>query len=474
LLIADERGWSRADIRIHWPPQGPVKCVHGRDVVVARRLPYRDAHQGTLHSGRPTPCRSLGGAPTSALTRTFLQGSVRRLPGRVGPVDAMLRWLTRLGELPQSAPPAARYRRVLVPGFEPLDFDRTLIRMVAVGPLNQGGQWPGRGPQAVSYVQWLDLASQDDASDEQAIATDLAGLLTFISDRRIEIVGTEVPLRQEGTSRLTFLPIAQLPDRSLFGPIEASMPADLEMYLARMVTLSSKDQKAIGAALALHYDACLLMELDVSAAYALLVGALEALSRRFGSPPTDWGSWDEATRFDRVFQEAGLTDEQVAAMRVALVAQRQVRLKRTFAEYGAHRLPDSFWNREFRDFVPTITLTAEGGTHAEGEWQKPLPLAGLVPSDRDNLRRCLMQSYDARSEFVHQGKRSVSIMGTAAQIARGVQTEEAVPMLGLRTMVRALIHEEIFAHSSVGELPRVVLCDEVPPDAENLAPKLPG
>lgn len=372
-------------------------------------------------------------------------------------MNTLLRWLKALEEVEWEDPSALAptFRRVLVPGTEPLDISGTLVRLQPISAIDPAHTWPGRVPHSLSVAEWLmPTASAVSPAD---VATDLSALLTFVANRRIEVLGNEYDVVREGTSQRIFLPGAQIPDRSLYGTLPLGIKDDLIGTLSALASLQSDDLRHIAAAMALHYDACLIMESDSTGAYAMLVGGLEALSRGFGSPPADWLDWDDHVRWDDAFARLGLGTEAVQTLRKMLVEDKQIRLRRTFAEYASTRLPDEFWSGVIEDPTPGFRMEADRFTFSpEHSRSERVPIALLVPSDRGQLRRSLLRSYDVRSDYVHQGARGFEVHHAVAALG-GAQEGEPVPFAGLRYMLTTLIRRELSGRSDEYELPDVVI-----------------
>ena len=110
-----------------------------------------------------------------------------------------------------------------------------------------------------------------------------------------------------------------VPDRVLLAPVESNarkIDEQLTRHLSILTGLADEDASVLISALDMHYGACLLLDRDLaSAAYTLLVAGIEALSRRFGQPPGDWRDWDQADRWDRICESAGLRRDQSDAVR---------------------------------------------------------------------------------------------------------------------------------------------------------------
>jgi hypothetical protein len=321
--------------------------------------------------------------------------------------------------------------------------------MQAVGSLQRPGQ-PIESLELMSFF----IALPSDPMTVGRIARALGAQLSYLLDRRMDVLA-EVSIHMEESDRLTFIPMSGLPDRALLAPIDAEyseVDQLLRDHLSVLCGLDEADYNVLNSALDMHHGACLLLDRDIASAYTLVVAGIEALSRRFGEPPTDWSDWDLSDVWDRFSVSEGLDTRQADALRAALMNDRQLRLNETFSTYASERLPASFWEGRWRDWVPDVTMPE--GTLTGGHWEHETSVADLVPPDRQELKRALRRSYQARSGFVHTGDRAVNLssefFARAAHHAIGHLTFPA-----LRLVLRALIAEELKA--------RVEQRREVPP-----------
>lgn len=248
-----------------------------------------------------------------------------------------------------------------------------------------------------------ELARNTQRVDE--LAASLGGIVGFVLDRRVEVLA-DVPVAYPEFGTTLFIPTRHAFDRRLSARLDAiTMDRELNRFLEHLRSLEPQKRDTIIAAIELHYGAALLVTHDPHSAYTLLVAALETLSREFGSPPTDWTSWDRAPKWDRLLESQGLSDEQAEAVRRELMRDRQLRLTETFCNYAA-QVPDSFWTVSWKEFDYTIQLP--GGTYGEYQELRSVKLSDVAPRDRDSLRLALRNSYRARSGFVHEGRHTVS------------------------------------------------------------------
>lgn len=368
-------------------------------------------------------------------------------------------WLQRLAAVEQEAPQQTpevheNFHRVFAPS--PLDFDGSIVRVVdARQEVYSFGRVPGR----LSVLAWPDVGSQPNQLDGQAIAAQLGAILTLATNRRVEVAASDVPLTMEGTSERVFLPTGSLVDRSLGGPINVDARAGLEETLGLLLGLSESDRDVVGAAIELHYAATLLFDVEPNAGYALAIAGLERLSRSYGEPPIEWAAWEHAPRLDRAFADVGLTDQQINRLRDELLQDRHMRLRQTFASYVAESLPADFWLCRLEDFAPTLTMAPNGAATFSGMApETPVPITRLVPSDPTTLRRRLLSSYDARSSYVHDGRRRPVMATTVTQLV-GKESVPSAPIefAGMRAILRTLVVAEAKKRSQPRSLPRMLL-----------------
>lgn len=312
--------------------------------------------------------------------------------------------------------------------------------IVALEPQEPLPSRPGdTGPTYVSYLRFPDVLP----ISEQVlnVAEEIGGLLCLCSRRRV-VVPLEVPVSVKGgNGRLSFLPYGGGLDRELNGPLPPDIIARFEALLANIATLSDSKAASIGSAVMLHYAACALVERDVRSAYVLLVAAIELLSREFGLPSREWSAWEDGHGWDELFGTILLTEPQRSAIRARLLANRQLRLKRTFIEYGAETIPDSFWSVTFEQWGYTYRpQTNDWGDPT----LSPVLISQVLPKDRAILARSLARTYDARSAYVHRG----SPFDQAASLRRRdipVDGSQPLPYQLLRVLVRELLLHQIGA-----------------------------
>lgn len=364
-------------------------------------------------------------------------------------------WLGRVGAIQPTPdePATVQMRRVLAPSV--LQFDESIIRCKGTGITH----FPvGSDPAQLSVLVWPDEGT--DLFRDHVVASEFGALLTLLSNRRVEVAASDVMVTEQGSQRF-FLPTAQLPDRSLCGPVEIDLKAESEQYLGRILSLSADNQDAIGSATNLHYASVLLHAVDVNAAYALAVGGIERLSRAYGNVGLRWSDWAESDRFDRVFDELALDEGQRERLRDEMLADRQLRLRQTLATYVIDTLPGDFWHGSIEQFLPQWKVVWGSDWEFLGVAAGPsLPIEGLVDREPRTLRRRLLASYDARSSYVHAGRRDVDMRQVTAERTGKAPGSGPIDYAVVRAMLRALILIEFNSRSEARDLPDVRLADE--------------
>lgn len=352
-------------------------------------------------------------------------------------------WVAGLAGITRPDQLAASHHRVIHPGGQPLH-GSGLVRHQAVGPL----QRPGQPPEYLSLMSFFVPVGQESALRHGDLARALGALITFMVNRRVDVLAEVAISMEDQPDVATFLPIAGVPDRALLAPFDvdqARLDQLLREHLALLAGLDEKDAEVISAALDMHYGACLLLDRDIASAYTLLVAGLEAMSRRFGRPPSDWSDWDQAATWDKFCAQNALSEEQAQALRDTLMRDRQLRLNETFATYASATLPDSFWDGRWQDWLYTLTMPA--GTFTGGDWTPGASVEELVPRNRKLLKAALKRSYVARSGFVHAGDRAVDINTEfMARVMPDHVSRLSFP--GLRLLLRGLIEHELRTRSS--------------------------
>lgn len=357
-------------------------------------------------------------------------------------------WLRALtSEFNQETPSVGiSMRRILVPGFDPLQGNGFLVFEAG-----QSIYRMGMPPEASGLVRWPEVVSSDGFNIEDDFPSHLGAALSLVSDRRIEVLD-EFPANHEGTNTFTFMATGQVTDRRLISPVEVPDLAEgFKDLSAQLASLTGGAETAITTAIHLHYGAVLLFDRDLAAAYTLLIAALETLSREFGDPPSEWTDWDKAAHWDKFIATQRLTDAQAGALREELMRDRQLRLKQTLVNYVVGSLPDTFWSTPWHEYL--YSINAADACWTEGAWQEPKTVGDFLPSDKHILAGALRKSYDARSSFVHSGKRVINMYGQLRNLVYGARVDQPLGFAGLRSILTALIFAELEAHRTRYEMP---------------------
>lgn len=336
--------------------------------------------------------------------------------------------------------------RAIVPGLHTNIVTDTLIKLEPVGRCSPR---PGlTDPSAAALLRFFDTLPR--TLRTSILASEIGALLALASGQQIE-VAMELLVKVEGQLDTFFLGLGPTIDRTCRGPITPGAQAEFIESLSRVESLDPGDLEALSAASNLHYAALLLSDHDLRSAYLLLVSALEVLSRQFGVPPTDWHRWEGSEAWDALFQRVALSDEQASVVREFLMKDRQLRLKATFRDYAATRLPDSFWDQEWEEWLyPFHTALKDWG----GVERHAKPIREVLPFDRDLLFRSLGYTYDIRSSLVHKGVH-IDRLSMGVRAGAPVEPTEPLPYAVLRAVVRALIRIELSSRSEVIDLPDI-------------------
>lgn len=349
-----------------------------------------------------------------------------------------------------------KMRRVLTPSA--LNLEGSLFRVTPpaqmINPL-------GTDPQFVSVLLWPDT-SNGGMMQDQVLAAQFGAVISLALDRRIEVAPNEIPLSMEGSDVHNFMS-TQLNDAELYGPIAVDPKLAIESTVGDLLGLQEYDRKSIGSAINLHYASTLLLEKDLHASYALAVAGLESLATAYGSKKLGWDDWDEANEFDGLFVELEITDRQADALRNRLLKGKHLKIRQTFASYISTELPKTFWNTRFQNFTPSYTMQPDDGLQYTGKNEGgTVDIEHFVPRDRKVLRRRLLSTYDARSSFVHAGKRDAMEVDAISTLAGRPNNSSKRPLdyLAVRRILRAMVLAEISSRSIPAPIPDIHLFHE--------------
>lgn len=369
---------------------------------------------------------------------------------KAGRPPALKEWVAELTLDDADIPVRGVPQRMTHPGLEPIAGNG----FVAAQPVRRVDT-PGSWPRCVVILHWPQRARQGQQPGLEIEGHDSAvgALFTLVSDRRCEVVPEIFP-HVEGTppGQAIAIPLAGQVDPALGSPMPewGDLDRELRMTLARIASLPDDDAWTISAAMHMHYCAALLAASDLTGAYALAVGGIEALSRKYGSPPAEWRHWDESAGWDAFMAGQGLTADQCAALRGRLTADKHMRLAETFATYVMERLPAGFWEEP----VSTYTWSVNGitGEPGEGTWGPGQPRAAAFAADPRQLKKALKRSYQSRSRFIHVGERSVSFQGDL--LTRIPDLDDGrLSFAALRAALRRLILTEVEHRATADRLP---------------------
>jgi hypothetical protein len=365
-------------------------------------------------------------------------------------MQTTIAWLDRLRGA--SSDIQATYHRVVVPGFTPLEMNECIIAAQGIGPMPS--ILSRSSPEVLSQLRLPEIPSQSAGglTNRQLIA-ELSAILSIALDRRIEIL-QETSIDVAPLRKIIFLPYNQAIDRTILAPLPGGECARVQTLLASIAGLGEMDAETIGAAATLLHGALLLFDRDLGAAYTLLVGGIEVLSRAYGDPPSAWSEWDQAADWDRFIVESALNDVQAASLRTQLMHDRHLRLKATFRSYASQTLPDSFWEKSWPEWMWGVNANRAEWT--EGTQIGARLVADFLPRDRELIARALGRSYDVRSGVVHKGK-WIRPMELILPPAGYVEGNAPLPFAVLRSMLSELIKAEIEARSTGIELPELQL-----------------
>lgn len=371
---------------------------------------------------------------------------------KAGTPPALKAWVAGLTFDGADIPVRGVAQRMIHPGLEPIAGNG----FVAAQPVRRV-DIPGSWPCSVAMLHWPQRAREGQQADLEIEGHDSAvgALFTLVSDRRCEVV-PEVFAHVEGTpsGQAIAIPLAGQADPALGSPMPewGDLNRELRITLARISSLRDDDAWTISAAMHMHYCAALLAGNDLTGAYALAVGGIEALSQRYGSPPSEWRDWDESAGWDAFMVGQGLTVDQCAALRDRLTAGKHMRLSETFATYVMERLPAAFWEEP----VSTYTWGVNGitGEPGEGTWGPGQPRAAAFAADLRQLKKALKRSYQSRSRFIHVGERSVPFQGDLLTRIPGLD-DGRLSFAALRAALRRLILTEVERCATADRLPPI-------------------
>ena len=297
--------------------------------------------------------------------------------------------------------------------------------------------------------------------DRHRLGADLACVLSLALDRRV-VIPNDFAMHIPQLENVVFQPVSQVVDLGILGPLPPDAKQRINAYISSVAGLAKEDQEVIGAASSAYHGAILLFDREPRAAYTLLVAGVEALSRKYGSPPTGWANWEESANWDKLFDTQGLTTGQAEAFRDRLMHDRQLRLAATFQNYASTRLGENFWSKPLDQWV--YGIDANTGAWLSPTKVKECRVSDFLSLDRTTLKKSLAKSYNLRSTVVHEAQ-WVELMTLAQPPVKAPQSSRILPFPILRALLAELIWIEISAHALPTALPDFLLLR---------APKTPG
>jgi len=162
--------------------------------------------------------------------------------------------------------------------------------------------------------------------------------------------------------------------------------------------------------------------------------------------------WEDSAKWQEFERVANLDAQQVKMLRERLMSNRQLRLAATFAEYAATSLPHDFFDMEWRDWFPYTPKESDTAVYHPSS--QILKVRDLIPQDPVALRKALRASYTARSKIVHVGEHAIDF-GIAVNARSASQRPKPLSFAALRTLLKALIHQELMRHEPQAALPQV-------------------
>jgi hypothetical protein len=331
-------------------------------------------------------------------------------------------------------------QRVIIPGQNSLQSEG-LVRFQAIGPIHR----PGNPPEAMSVISWgLPSKFTKNRVAQEHIATLLGALMTFLLDRRVEVLN-EYAIKAEDRPETVFLPSWDIYDRRLAQKIEGQdLHQGIRTALGLILPMNRKQQRAISAALEMHYWSCHLLAGDLRTSYTLAVGAIELLSRAFGNPPEDWNDWNESTSWNEHMESIGLSEDQKEKIKEKLMQGNHLALQETFTQYASSRLPEEFFDRKWPTYIADFDLEKgiiKGYIASEDE----VKVRDLIPGGREELKVALKKSYSARSNWIHAGKHGIEFIEAVHYPRRKGDKAKPLPFAILREILTCLITEEMVA-----------------------------
>lgn len=370
-------------------------------------------------------------------------------------MKSLVTWLQRLSEVTPEEGLAINWFRVTVPGDQPLDITDWLLSIDPQGSLAHDMR--ATCPESWSVIRVPDLPGREtNLHDRHRFSYDLACLLSLALDRKV-VIPIDFAVSIPGLNNVTFLPVSQVVDQGIIGPLPTDSTIRLTAFLTAVVGLSDKDQEQIGAAASAYHGALLLFDREPRAAYALLVAGIEALSQWYGTPPTEWKDWDESSKWEAFFSEQGLMESQVSSFQNRLMQDKHIKLGETFRNYASSRLGDDFWQKPLDRWI--YGVDANTGQQLPAQNMQGDHVIDVLPQDRTYLKKMLNKSYELRSGVVHSAN-WVELMTLAPPPSPPLGANRPLPFPILRLILAELIWLELSSRSKPSQLPDFKLLRE--------------
>ncbi|MFF3063013.1 hypothetical protein ACFVQ3_00510 [Oerskovia sp. NPDC057915] len=344
-------------------------------------------------------------------------------------------WVGDVRALPKGEQPTKIAQRLVHPGTVPLA-GKGVLTATPIGPLMQAGE----GVQGLTLLQFVQADRSQDVDHNERNAM-IGALLTVAADRRCQLLPEGV-VGIEGGNHSLFIPVNLQTDDTLIAPMPKWRRVNKEFVeiTSRLLTMDEEDAEAIMAAIHMHYSSALLFARDITGAYALAVGGIEALAARFGTTATDWDLWDKSNKWEKFFRKVDLTEEQAAAFRVQLLDDQHIRLTERFTSYFCENIPQEFWSESASTYVWNFDYGT--GDSTEGKWYDKGPRSSQFAEDPTALRKAVRAAYKRRSEFVHAGERSAGFTEEMFGVGPG-NIRNSLSYAQLRAALRRLIQTEL-------------------------------
>ncbi|MFF5179213.1 hypothetical protein ACFY2Q_14435 [Micromonospora sp. NPDC000316] len=345
-------------------------------------------------------------------------------------------WLEGLRTQSRKKKPRFEAQRLIHPGLTPADGSGFLAAEAQSRHDHPGSP----SPLGVTLVRAIRPSTKVDNFDQPEFDALLGALLTFATDRRCQVV-PEVFLEVE--SGIMAVPVGGRIDPILDAPLPPWRQVNRKFLdaAARITSLGQKDMETVCAAIHMHYCATLLLPSDVSGAFSLLVGGIEALAQRFGEKLKAWSDWSGASDWDEFMAQLNLDHGQAAAIRERLLGDRHLRhlkLAESFANYAATNIPLDFWQEPVRTYewqYDSRSRSAVGGT-----WSEETP-KHFFKNSKD-VWLAFKNAYVVRSSFIHAGERRVSYLSDAF-LPAAPSRRPTLTIAQLRRSLCYLIHTEL-------------------------------